>query len=123
MLEHAAASPRLEVCGLLGGRDRQVRHYYPVQNIADTPQRAFYMSPQEQLDAMQLMIERGEDLLGIFHSHPEAPASPSASDLELAHYPGVFNFIVSMRDNPEIVNCFRYNHDSFSSITVRETYS
>jgi len=122
MLEHAASAD-VEVCGLVGGRDNAARHYYPVENIADDPATSFYMSPQGQLDAMRLMEEREESLLGIFHSHPDSPALPSPRDLELAAYPGVINFIVSLSEKPEEIGSFRYTGDKFSKITVREIAS
>jgi proteasome lid subunit RPN8/RPN11 len=42
------------------------------------------------------MRERGEELFAIFHSHPQAPAEPSATDLELAAYPDALYLIVSL---------------------------
>jgi [CysO sulfur-carrier protein]-S-L-cysteine hydrolase len=123
MLEHAQASPDVEVCGLLGGSGNEVSHYYPVENIAEQPASAFYMSPQEQLDAMQIMRERKEDLIAIFHSHPDSEALPSKTDLELAAWPGVIYFIVSLQDNGQKLNSFRYDEKNFSRITIEEKAS
>ncbi len=119
MLDHALASTKNEVCGLLGGKGNEVSHYYPVENIAKQPTRAFYMSAQGQLDAMQLMRVRKEEIIGIFHSHPNSAAMPSKTDLELASYPDVFNIIVSLRDNPQKLNSFRYEGKKFSRITIK----
>ena len=70
MLEHASTTPTVEVCGLLGGVENRVRHYYPVKNIAEQLATAFYMDPQGQLDAMSMMDDRGEELMAIFHYLP-----------------------------------------------------
>ena len=119
MLAHSS-SRDVEVCGLLSGKGNSVRRYYPVENIADQPDRSFYMSPQGQLDAFKAMDDRNESLVGIFHSHPCSAALPSSSDLELAAYPGVINFIVSLRDDPEKLESFLYEGKNFSRIGIRE---
>lgn len=120
MLDHALASTNVEVCGLLGGVENKIKHYYPVQNISEQPTRAYYMSPQGQLDAMREMSVRKEELLAIFHSHPDSSAMPSKTDLELAAYPDVIHFIVSLRDKSQILNSFRYEGKKFSRITIKE---
>lgn len=122
MLEHSSSTD-VEVCGLLGGDGNHVRHYYPVENISDRPACSFNMSPQGQLDAMQIMSERNEELVGIFHSHTDSVARPSQTDLELAAYPDVINFIVSLRDKPKKLKSFRYDGNNFSRITIKEIYS
>jgi len=42
------------------------------------------------------MRERGEELFAIFHSHPAAPAEPSALDMAQAGYPDALYLIVSL---------------------------
>lgn len=96
ILEHAAATPTLEVCGLLGGGREKVRSIYPVTNIADAPAIAFAMEPRAQILALKKMRARRERLLGIYHSHPLGPALPSARDLAEAAYPGIAYLIVSL---------------------------
>ena len=60
------------------------------------PQRLFAMDPARQIDAQRRMRERGEELFGIYHSHPHSPAQPSATDLEQAGYPEALYIIVSL---------------------------
>ena len=96
ILDRALASPEVEVCGLLGGADGRALSHYAVANVAGEPATNFLMEPREQLGAMKTMRERGEELVGIYHSHPAGPATPSARDLEFAAYPGVAYLIVSL---------------------------
>lgn len=96
MLEHARSSPGREVCGLIGGSAGRPASYYPVENDAPDPGRRFLMHPEAQLHTMRRMRDAGEELLGIFHSHPGSPAEPSATDRELACYPDVVYFIASL---------------------------
>jgi proteasome lid subunit RPN8/RPN11 len=118
MLEHALAAPGEEVCGLLGARDGRPVHYYPVTN--DAPDRAgrFLMNPGEQIAAMRRMRTEGEELFGIFHSHPAAPAAPSPIDLELAAYPGTLYFIASLAGAPEL-KAYRFDGAGFVPVPLR----
>jgi len=119
ILEHALASPDVEVCGLLGGKDGLARTHYPIDNVAAEPATTFLMDPRGQLGAMKDMRERGEDLVGIYHSHPASPAEPSARDLEFAAYPGVAYLIVSLqaRNAPELA-CFVFDGAGFTPLAL-----
>ena len=65
------------------------------------------MDPEQQGEALRRIAERGEELLGIYHSHPKAPAVPSQSDIAQAvHYPDAIRLIVSL-DGPTEVGAFR----------------
>ncbi len=121
MLEHALASPEIEVCGLIGGLNDQALTIYPVKNIAEDQARRFLMAPEEQIDAMRKMRENNETLWGIYHSHPDSPAEPSVTDLEMAAYPDVYYFIVSLaNDSPEI-KCFIYDGLAFNKVCINLT--
>lgn len=96
ILEQAQASPGKEICGLISGQDQQPTHCYPVSNNASDPRHQFQMDPRQQIDIMREMRERGEELYAIYHSHPDAPAIPSAEDMEQAAYPDALHLIISM---------------------------
>jgi proteasome lid subunit RPN8/RPN11 len=119
MLEHALASPAEEVCGLVGGRDGRPVRYYPVVNDAPDRARRFLMNPGEQIATMRRMRDAGEDLLGIFHSHPAAPAEPSAADFELAAYPGTIYFIASLAGASADLRAWRFDGNGFRPLQLR----
>ena len=96
ILTHAQHSPEAEVCGLIAARDGVPVSLYPIANVADVPERLFAMEPAAQIEAMRQMREGGEELFAIYHSHPHAPAQPSARDLEEAAYPQALYLIVSL---------------------------
>lgn len=96
LLHLAQLSPEQEVCGLIGGISGMPTHCYPISNIAELPAQRFLLDPAEQIAALKTMRESGESLFGIYHSHPNAPATPSATDLELAAYPDALYVIVSL---------------------------
>lgn len=118
LLAEAAARPGIEVCGLLGGSAGQVTSVYPVDNIASNKAQAFLLEPQGQILAMRSMRERGEELVGIYHSHPHGPAAPSAEDLRLAAYPNVYYLIISLGGQSPRLYGFFYDGVSFSPIDV-----
>lgn len=96
ILYQAQSSPEVEVCGLIAARDGRPRHCIQVPNVSAQPQRLFAMDPARQIDAQRRMREQGEELFGIYHSHPHSPAEPSATDLEQAGYPEALYIIVSL---------------------------
>lgn len=96
ILGQALRTPEQEICGLIGARDGTPRTVYPVANVATERDHLFAMDPQQQIDAMRRMREGGEELFAVYHSHPHAPAVPSATDLEQAAYPDALYLIVSL---------------------------
>lgn len=96
MLGHAQTNPESEICGLVGGTPGHASHAYPIANIAKSPAFRFQLDPKSQIDALRHMREQGEELVAIYHSHPQGPASPSAVDLREASYPDAVYLIVSL---------------------------
>jgi len=54
----------------------------------DQPERRYAIDPRELLRAQKIARERGEEIVGFYHSHPDHPARPSATDLAEAHWLG-----------------------------------
>ncbi|MDH5544735.1 MAG: M67 family metallopeptidase [Gammaproteobacteria bacterium] len=96
ILTQAQHNIEVEICGLIGGRDKRPETVYPVPNIACDQTRLFEMDPARQIEAMREMREAGEQLLAIYHSHPTAPARPSLKDIHDAAYKEVVYLIVSL---------------------------
>jgi [CysO sulfur-carrier protein]-S-L-cysteine hydrolase len=95
-----AGLPR-KVCGILGGNEGIVTTVIPVSNIAGISEH-FVMDPGEQFNVMREMKEQGLEMLGIYHSHLENPAYPTADDINLPLSSDVSHIIVSLKklDNP-----------------------
>ncbi|GMQ87462.1 MAG: desampylase [Gammaproteobacteria bacterium] len=96
ILCQAQSSPDAEICGLITAEGGRPLRCIPVPNVSDQPQQLFSMDPGRQIDAMRRMRERGEELFGIYHSHPHSPAQPSDRDLQEAGYPEALYIIVSL---------------------------
>jgi len=97
LVKHSKREFPNEACGILAGKDGKIEKIYRMTN-ADKGSKTFFMGPKEQLKVMKEIRNLGLQMLGIYHSHPETEAYPSAHDVELAFYPEVSYVIVSLKD-------------------------
>ena len=99
--DHGARDYPHECCGAMlgsdgGGADREVRALFPLINRRDdSPRNRFSITPEDFRAAERAAAERGLDLLGWYHSHPDHPARPSEFDREHA-WPWYSYIIVSV---------------------------
>ena len=96
LLQLAQQSPDTEICGLVSRKNNQSLRCYPIENVANEPQKQFLLDAKQQITALKTMRENGEELFAIYHSHPNAPACPSAADLDMANYEDSLYFIISL---------------------------
>ena len=77
-----------ECCGLLFGNKPgsawQILAIRPMRNASKRPRAGFEFDAGEQLRAYRDADAAGLELLGHYHSHPNARAGPSPTDLQLA---------------------------------------
>jgi [CysO sulfur-carrier protein]-S-L-cysteine hydrolase len=83
-----------EACGLITGKGNLVRHHFSITNGLHSPYR-FQMDGNEMLNVFEWSEKHDQMLLGIYHSHPNGPESPSLTDLEVDYYPDVIKLIGS----------------------------
>ncbi|MCU4974352.1 M67 family metallopeptidase [Halobacteria archaeon AArc-m2/3/4] len=117
LLEDARAGAPAEVCGVLGGefgRERsRIRSHYPAENVASDPQIRYQIAPREQLELFERLEDRGEEIVGFVHSHPEGPATPSATDVADATWPDRSYVIVSLPGDDVTSWRWRSGRDEF----------
>jgi proteasome lid subunit RPN8/RPN11 len=82
-------------------------------NVHLTPTTRYVIDPREQLTAFRSMDAAGEELVGIYHSHPLSQAYPSPTDRAEAHYPDALYVLVSLRTGKPEVRAFRIDADDF----------
>ena len=80
----AAASPAVEVCGLLLGEGLRVERVVPCRNVADVPATGFEIDPQALIAAHKAARAGGPAVIGHYHSHPGGRAEPSPRDAAAA---------------------------------------
>ncbi len=94
-----SAAPEEGCCLLLGSRHGrghdprwQLQRLWPCLNVWSPPgerQRRFAIDPREQLVAQRWARQRGLQVLGAAHSHPEGAAEPSPTDRALTCAPAL----------------------------------
>jgi proteasome lid subunit RPN8/RPN11 len=101
MVAHAEATYPNECCGvMLGSVDeiKIVQQAVALDNVAQGSQRARYeLAPEDLIGANRAARERGLDLIGIYHSHPDCDAYFSETDLKNS-YPWYSFVVLSVQD-------------------------
>jgi proteasome lid subunit RPN8/RPN11 len=118
MIEHALRELPDECCGVLLGRDGAMQRAVAMRNTEPAPDR-YIMDPEQQIALFTEMERTGEQLLGIYHSHPKSSAMPSGSDLQLAFHPEAVYVIVSLEGNTPDVRGFRLTKNGFEEVALR----
>ncbi|WP_436346000.1 desampylase [Natronorubrum sp. FCH18a] len=103
ILERAREGQPEEICGIFGGEydsapdgRSRVRSQYPAENVAETPRTRYRIDPEAQLEIFERLEDRGEEIVGFYHSHPRGPPRPSETDAAQATWPDRSYLIVSL---------------------------
>lgn len=107
IIAHAREGKPEEICGVLRGVGLTAAEAIRGRNIAAERIENYEVDPQTLL--LQFEFEdRGEEMMGIYHSHPVSVAYPSATDAWNAHYPECIYFICSLEhDDAPVIRAFR----------------
>ncbi len=102
-----------EACGLLAGAidaDGEptgvVTTVYPCTN-ADASARTYTVDSRDLLHAMRDAEGRGEDLIGVWHSHTHSDAYPSDTDVRQAFEPHWLYVLVSLKHAEPVLRTYR----------------
>ena len=102
-----------ECCGVLLGRfdDIGLKTVSRVARCgntrADSPHNRYNIDPRDLIRIQREGRERGEDIVGFYHSHPDHPAQWSPTDLAEAHWFGCSYVITSVeKGKATITNSF-----------------
>ena len=96
-----------EGCGVVGVVDGAVTSVYPVPNIANTPDR-YTMDPGVLVGALRTAEKLGEPIGGIYHSHPDGAAFPSATDRTTDVEHDWVHIIVGFAPNVPVMRAFLF---------------
>ena len=131
-----------EICGFLigtaQGDEKTVTRLVPIENTWDDSgeaefaatgpadfatvgrRRRFKIPAEEYYREDKAARERGESVLGFYHTHPDHPARPSGYDLALAQevFPGYSYVILSVRGGDP-----RGTADEMTSWVLRDDYT
>jgi proteasome lid subunit RPN8/RPN11 len=101
-----------ECCGVLLGSMQEGGHEVSAtvrcgNTRVDSPQNRYNIDPRELVRIQRQAHERGVDIVGFYHSHPDHPAQWSQTDFAEAHWIGCSYVITSvMKGKAAVTNSF-----------------
>lgn len=123
IIAHARTGTPEEVVGVLVGErgppDRVTR-VERATNAAATPETRYELDPAAQLSLLEAIEASGAAVVGFYHSHPNGPAEPSATDAARATWKGYVYAIVSLAGSPSI-GAWRWTGEAFEPVEVTVT--
>ena len=118
-----------EACGLLAGPVDADGHpkglvsaVYPCVN-ADASARTYTVESRDLLHAMRDAQSRGEDLIGVWHSHTHSDAYPSDTDVRQALEPSWVYALVSLKHAEPVLRSYRIREGVVAECEVSLTDS
>lgn len=123
IVDHAERGGDEEVCGVLAGeygdeRSRVVAAH-PTANVADHPRTRYRLDPEELLATVESVESAGNEVVGFYHSHPNGPASPSATDAARATWTG-YSYVICSLDGSPTLGSWRWTGEEFAAEAVVE---
>lgn len=121
IVAHARAGKPEEVCGVVRGRGLVAYEAMPGRNVAADRIENYEVDPQTLLRQFEFE-EAGDEMMGIYHSHPVSVAYPSATDAWNANYPESVYFICSLEfDEAPVIRAFKMTTHwiDFDAATLR----
>lgn len=121
IVAHAREDAPRECCGIIAGAGGAPQRLYRTRNIAEG-NRLYEIDPQELIDLEFRELPRlGAEIVAIYHSHPESPAYPSATDVELAFWPEAVYLICSL-ENPSqpTIRGFRIRDGAIAEVALSD---
>jgi proteasome lid subunit RPN8/RPN11 len=110
ILAHGRRGYPFEVCGVLLGPPAdpgRVSEVVPVDNReTEQPRVRYQIAPEDLIRIQRTSRERGLDVVGFYHSHPDHPARPSETDRRIAAEglsDGVFHVVVGVAGGEDAV--------------------
>jgi proteasome lid subunit RPN8/RPN11 len=119
IIRHARREAPRECCGFLIGRPGHVSSVVEVANVALEATR-YRVDPREHIALRRSLRTdpRGLTIVGVYHSHPAAPAAPSSTDVAEAHYPDWAYVIVGLAGRRAQLRAFDLARGTVSPIVL-----
>ncbi|HEY3971599.1 MAG TPA: M67 family metallopeptidase [Candidatus Sulfotelmatobacter sp.] len=126
--KHGEETYPYECCGILLGHidDEGTRVTTSIERAhntrTDSPRNRYNIDPRDQIRIQREARQRGEDVIGYYHSHPDHPAHWSITDLAEAHWPGLSYVITSVeKGKAALTNSFELDSSDESRRFLDET--
>jgi proteasome lid subunit RPN8/RPN11 len=117
MIAHARTESPRECCGLLVGNASEIVERVATRNVDPSPNR-FQVDPRDHIELNRQLRGTERHVVGVYHSHPHGPATPSASDVAEALYAEFVHVIVSLDGAAPSVRAFDIRDGGFTEIAL-----
>jgi [CysO sulfur-carrier protein]-S-L-cysteine hydrolase len=106
MLDHARAEAPRECCGLLIGAHRAITRSVRARNLESKPTR-FLIDPADHFAAIREARAEGNEVIGVYHSHPASAPVPSEADIAEANGGSNFLYVIVslVTDEVRVYDC------------------
>ena len=123
LIDNAREGAPEEVCGVLvGARESDLAHVEDIictDNVADYPRTTYRIDPEELFTTVEEVEERGQSVVGFYHSHPEGPRGPSRTDVARATWTDHVYLLVSLDGDWPFLDAWVWDGESFVDVAVR----
>jgi proteasome lid subunit RPN8/RPN11 len=114
-----------EACGLLvgpldehGEPTGRISEARPARN-ADASAVTYTVDPRDMLGAMRAAEARGDEVVGVWHSHTHTDGYPSPTDVRQAVDPAWIYVIVTLRDQAPMLRSYRIRNGEITETAVQ----
>jgi proteasome lid subunit RPN8/RPN11 len=118
IIAHAKRDAPNECCGLLIGRGNRLMFSLPMANVDPRPTAGFRVDPAEHVAARRVLrhLSPSLEIVGVYHSHPKGPPTPSPRDIVESNYPEWIFVIVGGK--PNTVRAFRIRRHAATRVVL-----
>ena len=106
------------IFGVVSGRDVFVKRIELLKNESTSNRTSFSVNPEIQYTLLMDADNRGESMVGIFHSHP-APPKPSQSDLKNMRLNPVIWLIASKTSGEWVTKAYILEEEAPVEVLIR----
>ena len=103
---------------LFKGKNEEEITLHTMTNVDKSPEH-FTFDPKEQFAVVKQARANKEQLMAVYHSHPETPARLSEEDLMLFNDPNMVYIIVSFKENEPDIKGYSVNKPNKDEIEVK----
>lgn len=117
IIDHCRSELPFEACGILSGINHTVYTVWKLNNEIKSDRR-FFIGKETVNKTLQKIIQKREEVLGIYHSHPSTAPIPSNTDLFSHPDTNVKMIIVSLKKVNPIMKCYKIENKNYKEVTV-----
>ena len=117
IVAHALEDRPNECCGLLIGTTEMVEEATRARN-ALASRTKFKVNPADHFAAIRRARAAGLEIVGAYHSHPNGPSEPSATDRARLTDPSMVHVIVSLAGDRRTIRAFQLIDRNFSPLEL-----